>query len=118
MEGMRIGVASHNLFDVAWAMLLADRRGVSERVDFEMLQGMAPAEAAVVREAAGGLRLYTPVVARSDFDTAISYLFRRLEENSDPENFISVLFDLDSDPAAFADQEDALSRRPRRLATR
>ena len=105
MSGMRIGVASHNLFDVAWAMLLADRRGLSERVDFEMLQGMAPAEAAVVRGAVGGLRLYTPVVARSDFDTAISYLFRRLEENSDPENFISSLFDLDPDGPAFAEQE-------------
>lgn len=105
MSGMRIGVASHNLFDVAWAMLLADRRDLSDRVDFEMLQGMAPAEAAVVRNAAGGLRLYTPVVARSDFDTAISYLFRRLEENSDPENFISSLFDLDPDGPAFAEQE-------------
>ena len=105
LSGMRIGVASHNLFDVAWSMLLADRRGVGNRVDFEMLQGMAPAEAAVVRAAAGGLRLYTPVVARSDFDTAISYLFRRLEENSDPENFISVLFDLDPDGPAFAEQE-------------
>ncbi|MEX0756640.1 MAG: bifunctional proline dehydrogenase/L-glutamate gamma-semialdehyde dehydrogenase [Acidimicrobiia bacterium] len=105
MRGMRIGVASHNLFDVAWAMLLADRRGVADRVDFEMLQGMAPAEATVVREAAGGLRLYTPVVARSDFDTAISYLFRRLEENSDPENFISSLFDLDPGGPAFAEQE-------------
>lgn len=105
MRGMRIGVASHNLFDVAWAMLLADRRGLADRVDFEMLQGMAPAEAAVVRQAAGGLRLYTPVVARSDFDTAISYLFRRLEENSDPENFISSLFDLDPEGPAFAEQE-------------
>ena len=115
LAGMRIGVASHNLFDVAWALLLADRRGVGPGVDFEMLQGMAPAEAAVVREAAGGLRLYTPVVARSDFDTAISYLFRRLEENSDPENFISALFDLDPDGPAFAEQErrfrEALDRR-------
>jgi RHH-type transcriptional regulator, proline utilization regulon repressor / proline dehydrogenase / delta 1-pyrroline-5-carboxylate dehydrogenase len=105
LAGMRVGVASHNLFDVAWALLLADRRGVSDRVDFEMLQGMAPAEADVVRQAAGGLRLYTPVVARSDFDTAISYLFRRLEENSDPENFISTLFDLEPASAAFAEQE-------------
>lgn len=105
MNGMRIGVASHNLFDVAWSMLLAAERDVEDRVDFEMLQGMAPAEAAVVREATGGLRLYTPVVARSDFDTAISYLFRRLEENSDPENFISVLFDLDPNGPAFAEQE-------------
>ena len=110
MQGMTIGVASHNLFDVAWAMLLADRRGVSDRVDFEMLQGMAPAEAAVVRDAAGGLRLYTPVVARSDFDTAISYLFRRLEENSDPENFISSLFDLDPDGPAFAEEEQRFRR--------
>jgi RHH-type proline utilization regulon transcriptional repressor/proline dehydrogenase/delta 1-pyrroline-5-carboxylate dehydrogenase len=106
MVGMQIGVASHNLFDVAWSLLLAAHRGVTDRVDFEMLQGMAPGEAAVVREAAGGLRLYTPVVARSDFDTAISYLFRRLEENSDPENFISVLFDLDPDGPAFAEQEE------------
>ncbi|HVR31800.1 MAG TPA: bifunctional proline dehydrogenase/L-glutamate gamma-semialdehyde dehydrogenase [Acidimicrobiia bacterium] len=128
LSGMRIGVASHNLFDVAWAMLLADARGVADRVDFEMLQGMAPAEAAVVRRAAGGLRLYTPVVARSDFDTAISYLFRRLEENSDPENFISALFDLDPAGPAFAEQEHrfreaiavrhTVSARPRRSQDR
>ncbi len=105
LAGMRVGVASHNLFDVAWALLLAERREVSDRVDFEMLQGMAPAEANVVRRAAGGIRLYTPVVARSDFDTAISYLFRRLEENSDPENFISTLFDLEPESGAFAEQE-------------
>ena len=128
LAGTRIGVASHNLFDVAWALLLADRRGVATRVDFEMLQGMAPAEAAVVRRAAGGLRLYTPVVARSDFDTAISYLFRRLEENSDPENFLSALFDLDPDGQAFGEQERrfrralehrwSVSDRPRRTQDR
>ncbi|HSJ28234.1 MAG TPA: bifunctional proline dehydrogenase/L-glutamate gamma-semialdehyde dehydrogenase, partial [Acidimicrobiia bacterium] len=110
LAGMRIGVASHNLFDVAWSLLLAAHRAVADRVDFEMLQGMAPSEAEIVRQAAGSLRLYTPVVARSDFDTAISYLFRRLEENSDPENFISVLFDLDPHGPAFADQESRFRR--------
>lgn len=93
-EAVRIGVASHNLFDVAWAHVLSDRRGVADRVEFEMLQGMAPAQARQVKGASGGLLLYTPVVRPSDFDVAISYLFRRLEENSADGNFMRSLFSL------------------------
>ena len=44
------------------------------------------------RETAGDLLLYTPVVAASEFDVAISYLFRRLEENASDANFIRHLF--------------------------
>src|SRR5690606_25498054 len=42
-DAVRIGVAGHNLFDIAWAWLLAGQRNVTDRVDFEMLLGMAPA---------------------------------------------------------------------------
>ena len=101
----RIGVASHNLFDVAWAKLLADVRGVNDRVEFEMLQGMAPGEARTVRDATGALLLYTPVVAADDFDTALAYLFRRLEENSSGDNFLRHAFDLAGDAAAFASEQ-------------
>ena len=90
--GIRVGIGSHNLFDVAFASLLASERGVGDRVEFEMLEGMAPTHARVVRDDAGGLLLYTPVVAPTDFDVAISYLFRRLEENATDENFIHRLF--------------------------
>src|SRR5690349_11878718 len=67
---LRVGVASHNLFHVAAAHLLAQRRGVSEALDVEMLQGMAPAQARAVRDEVGAVLLYTPVVARHDFDVA------------------------------------------------
>ena len=100
-RAVRIGLASHNLFDVAWGHLLSVERGVAHRLEFEMLQGMAPAEARVVRDDGDGLRLYTPVVARQDFDVAISYLFRRLEENSLDENFIRHLFDLEAGTVSF-----------------
>ena len=110
MQGVRIGVASHNLFDVAWSLLLAGRRGVADGVDFEMLKGMAPDHARTVREASTGMRLYTPVVRRQDFDTAISYLFRRLEENASPENFIHSIFRLAPGSAAFAEQERRFRR--------
>ena len=89
---LRIGVASHNLYDVALAHLLAERRGVAHMMDVEMLQGMAPSQARAVRDTVGSVILYTPVVAPEDFDVAVSYLVRRLEENSQPENFLHSLF--------------------------
>ena len=98
---VRIGVASHNLFDVAWADLLAARRGVRPQVEFEMLEGMAPTQAELLRADGRGVLLYTPAVAERDFDVAISYLFRRLEENASEENFIHHLFGLRSGSAAF-----------------
>ncbi len=106
---VRIGIGSHNLFDVAWAHLLSQRRGVAHRVQFEMLQGMAPAQSRVVKEAAGGgsLLLYTPIVAPESFDVAIGYLFRRLEENTTEGNFLRVLFDLSPDSAEFHRQAEA-----------
>ena len=98
---VRIGVASHNLFDVAWADLLAARREVRDRVEFELLQGMAPAQAEFLRADGRGVLLYTPAVANEDFDVAIAYLFRRLDENASEENFIHHLFGLRPGSAVF-----------------
>ena len=106
--GVRIGLASHNLFDVAWGHLLSVSRGVADRVEFEMLQGMAPAQSRIVKSEVEGeeLLLYTPIVARQDFDVAISYLFRRLEENSADGNFMKVAFSLTPGTTAFQDETD------------
>ena len=109
-RAVRIGLASHNLFDVAWAHLLAESRGVADRVEFEMLQGMAPAQARTVRGEAGGLLLYTPIVGRDDFDVAVAYLFRRLEENAADENFLRHLFTLRPGTPEFAEQAEGFRR--------
>ena len=103
MAGVRIGVASHNLFDVAWALHLARTRGVGDRVEVEMLHGMAPAQARVVADdpLTDRLLVYTPIVADTDFDVAISYLVRRLEENAQAGNYLRSLLDPNADRAAF-----------------
>ncbi len=106
LRGVRVGVASHNLFDLAWAHLLARARGVEGAVEMEMLQGISPSQARAVRDDTGRLRLYTPVVAKKDFDIAIGYLFRRLEENTSPENFLRHLWTLEPESAEFARQAD------------
>jgi RHH-type proline utilization regulon transcriptional repressor/proline dehydrogenase/delta 1-pyrroline-5-carboxylate dehydrogenase len=103
---VKIGVAGHNLFDVAFAWLLAGERGVQDRVEFEMLLGMATGQADAVTREVGGLLLYTPVVRPSEFDVAIAYLIRRLEENASEDNFMSAVFELDSDQALFERERD------------
>jgi RHH-type proline utilization regulon transcriptional repressor/proline dehydrogenase/delta 1-pyrroline-5-carboxylate dehydrogenase len=93
-EAVRVGVASHNLFEVAWAAEYAMRTGSLDRVEFEMLEGMSPAVAEVVAARMGGLLLYVPVVHRKEMEAAIAYLVRRLDENSGPDNFITHQYDM------------------------
>ncbi|WP_080796094.1 bifunctional proline dehydrogenase/L-glutamate gamma-semialdehyde dehydrogenase [Corynebacterium pacaense] len=106
MRGLRIGVAGHNLFDIAFAHLLSVRNEVTDRVEFEMLQGMATEQAAAVSEDVGRLLLYVPAVRPEEFDVAISYLVRRLEENAASENFMSGIFDLKPGNEIFRREEE------------
>jgi RHH-type transcriptional regulator, proline utilization regulon repressor / proline dehydrogenase / delta 1-pyrroline-5-carboxylate dehydrogenase len=90
--GLELGVASHNLFDVAWALGEIRRRDLAGVAEIEMLEGMAPPQARATRDEAGRLLLYTPVVTDEDFAASIAYLARRLDENAGPENFLRSLF--------------------------
>ncbi|MEY3972442.1 MAG: hypothetical protein RLY84_835, partial [Actinomycetota bacterium] len=96
VKNIKIGVAGHNLLDLAWAWLLAGQRGAQDGLDFEMLLGMAPNQARVISETVGKLVLYTPVVYPKEFDVAIAYLIRRLEEGATKDNFLSSAFQLQS----------------------
>jgi len=93
-DGPDVGVASHNLFDVAWALEGRRRLDVDAAVGIEMLEGMAPPQSRATKDEAGGLLLYTPVVTDDDFAASIAYLSRRLDENAGPENFLRALFTL------------------------
>jgi RHH-type proline utilization regulon transcriptional repressor/proline dehydrogenase/delta 1-pyrroline-5-carboxylate dehydrogenase len=91
-RALRVGVASHNLFDIGWALAVRDATGAP--IEIEMLEGMANPQALAVGKAAGDILLYAPVVDRDDFASAIAYLVRRFDENTSPENFLAHLFDL------------------------
>ncbi|MEG0213087.1 MAG: proline dehydrogenase family protein [Glutamicibacter sp.] len=101
VKNIRIGIAGHNLFDVALAWLLAKSRNATDGIEFEMLLGMATGQAEAVRKDVGSLLLYTPVVHPQEFDVAIAYLIRRLEEGASQENFMSAVFELAKNEALF-----------------
>ncbi len=115
VDAVQVGVAGHNLFDVAHAWLLAGERGVRDGVEFEMLLGMATGQAEAVRRDVGGLLVYTPVVHPREFDVAIAYLVRRLEEGASADNFMSSVFDLATHRELFDRERDRFTASLRAL---
>ena len=102
---VRVGVASHNLFHLAFALTLANRRGVSSQIDIEMLEGMANAEALALARETGSVILYTPVTSRDDFPAAVAYLVRRLDENTSTENYLRASFSMHPGNDAWCQQQ-------------
>ena len=106
----RLGVASHNLFDVALALVLREQLDVTDRVEIEMLEGMAPHQAHAVKEHAGGLLLYAPIVKSDDFLSALAYLIRRLDENTSEGNFLRDGFGLSGQSDGWTRQRAAFEQ--------
>ncbi len=105
-QAVRVGVASHNLFEAAWALTVSEDRGLKAMLELEMLEGMAPSIAAAVQARAGGLLLYTPIARRADSESVIAYLIRRFQENAGPENFLHHQFDLRPGTASWLRERD------------
>ena len=105
---IRLGVASHNLLDVAWALTLRDDLPEARRgdIDIEMLEGMVPAQTRAVRERAGTMLLYCPIVRDDEIEASLAYLARRFDENTAPENFLRAMFTMRPGSAEFAAQAD------------
>ena len=88
MEAVELGIASHNLFELAFAYQVASTLGVLKYVDFEMLEGMADHIRRAILEQTEDIILYAPVAEKEQFINAIAYLIRRLDENTAPDNFL------------------------------
>lgn len=94
LAAVRVGIASHNLFDIAYGLVLAAKTGAGDRVQFEMLEGMANHQRRALLERTKQLLLYAPACRKEEFLNAIGYLIRRLDENTGPENFLGHAFRL------------------------
>ncbi|MBU2515214.1 bifunctional proline dehydrogenase/L-glutamate gamma-semialdehyde dehydrogenase [bacterium] len=85
---VNLGIASHNLFELAFAYQVGQHYNVLPHIDFEMLEGMADHIRRAITENTGDVLLYAPVAGKDQFINAIAYLIRRLDENTAPDNFL------------------------------
>ena len=92
---VRVGVASHNVFELAYARVLSVANAVEGSVHFEMLEGMANHLRRALLEETGNVLLYAPACRQEAFVNAIGYLVRRLDENTGEANFLRHAFDLE-----------------------
>ncbi len=92
LAAVRLGIASHNLFDMAYAFTLAYLSQAFDQVQFEMLEGMANHQRRALQELCRNVLLYAPACRREEFINAIGYLIRRLDENTGPDNFLRHAF--------------------------
>ncbi len=99
LVAVSLGIASHNLFTLAYGLVLAVRAGALGSVQFEMLEGMANHQRRALFELSQNMLLYAPACRQENFVNAVGYLVRRLDENTGSENFLRHAFSLcvDSD---------------------
>ncbi|MGE5196389.1 MAG: bifunctional proline dehydrogenase/L-glutamate gamma-semialdehyde dehydrogenase, partial [Anaerolineae bacterium] len=107
---VHIGVGSHNLFDIAYAMLIREENKVEQEITFEMLEGMADHIRRVVQHLVKDILLYCPVATKEDFQSAVAYLIRRLDENTGPDNFLRHTFGLKPDTEEWETQVRLFSK--------
>ena len=92
---LHIGMASHNLYTISYAYLLTQKYGTpKDCFCFEMLEGMADHVWRAQSKLGNHVILYTPVVKDEHFLNAVSYLVRRMDENTAPDNFLTHSFNL------------------------
>lgn len=128
LKAVYIGLGSHNLFDIAYSMILKAERNIESEISFEMLEGMAEPMRRVVQQLSGSILLYCPDANKKDFQNAIAYLIRRLDENSGPDNFLRHFFEIEPENVIWKNEEKhflksleiipSLSQDPRRTQNR
>jgi RHH-type proline utilization regulon transcriptional repressor/proline dehydrogenase/delta 1-pyrroline-5-carboxylate dehydrogenase len=106
MKAAHLGIASHNLFELAYAYKLALRNKVTGYCSFEMLEGMADHVRRAIQETGEDIVLYVPVATRDNFINSIAYLMRRLDENTAEENFMRYSPRLETDSREWAFLKD------------
>ena len=103
---LHIGMASHNLFTISYAYLLTEMyQTPKDCFCFEMLEGMANHVWRAQKKLGNHVILYTPVVKKEHFLNAISYLVRRMDENTAPDNFLTHSFSLKPDTKEWRELE-------------
>lgn len=106
LQAAHLGVGSHNLFDVCFALVLRSSRQVEAHVSFELLHGMAEPMRRALQRLGAQVLVYAPIVGEHEFPSAIAYLVRRLDENTAAENYLRHSFGMKVDSDAWREQTE------------
>lgn len=101
LDAVHLGIASHNLFDVAYGLVLRAEHGAETRLGFELLEGMADPVRRSLSQLGVDVLVYAPICGDDQMNTGIAYLVRRLDENTASDNFLRSSFGMKPGDASF-----------------
>lgn len=94
-RSVRTAIASHNVRSIAWALALKEGLSVpDDRLEFQTLYGMAGPIQEAIRDLGFPVRIYTPC---GELIPGMSYLVRRILENTSNESFLRQRFSKGAD---------------------
>jgi RHH-type transcriptional regulator, proline utilization regulon repressor / proline dehydrogenase / delta 1-pyrroline-5-carboxylate dehydrogenase len=99
-----LGVASHNLFDLCFALILREETRAYGEISFELLRGVADPFHRAFQPLSHDTLVYYPIACAEDFQSVISHFSRRLIENATIDSFFRYLLDLKPDNLSLLNQ--------------
>ncbi len=102
---INIGIATHNIFEIAYAYTRIQEANALDSFTFEMLEGMS-LQCSYELSKFHKLILYAPVCDEAHFNNAIAYLVRRLDENTSEDNFMRYFFNLKFNDKHYNEQKE------------
>jgi RHH-type proline utilization regulon transcriptional repressor/proline dehydrogenase/delta 1-pyrroline-5-carboxylate dehydrogenase len=106
LSAVRVGVASHNLFDIGYALALCAEHDAFGEVGFEVLEGMADPLRRTLSALGADVLVYAPVCGDDEMNNGIAYLVRRLDENTSSDNFLRSSFEMRPGDASFRKEQE------------
>ena len=102
----RVAVATHNVFDIAFAWQLAGDRELRAHLEFEAQLGVATALIRVVQREIEPLRLRVRIAEAGQLAAAASEVLQQIEQLAVSDNFLSAAAALPGDAALFARERE------------
>jgi len=101
LEAVQLGIASHNLFDVAYGLVLRAEHDADKHLGFELLEGMADPVRRSLSQLGVDVLVYAPICGDDQMNSGIAYLVRRLDENTASDNFLRSSFGMKPGDSSF-----------------
>ena len=105
-RAVHLGIATHNIFDIAYTLLLSSENEIFSYVDWEMPdKRVEHLQESIKKLIQKEIILYTAVSLSNQFHESFNYLIRRIDESTGPENFLRSVYELKPSNRFWEEQE-------------
>ncbi|NGX63018.1 MAG: 1-pyrroline-5-carboxylate dehydrogenase [Candidatus Anoxychlamydiales bacterium] len=108
IKAANIGIVTSNIFDISFALILVKEKSLEPYIYFEIGRSKSTntIQKALQKLIEKNLKLFCPVVFKNEFHLASGFLLGKINDSSNPENFLSRLDNLFPGTTAWEDELD------------